>query len=168
MESSIETLSVLAEITTGFVAFSVIVASLRVSFGQRLTPFQKLLVQFFSVNGMLTISIELLPLVLAEYWNEEVIVARYTIYYTLIVATVYPAYYIRQRIRIKAPTPLASLFVIVGYAIWFPILVAVATGFLWQPSLSIVISICYWSLFSSMLIFVYFLAEFIRPEHPET
>jgi hypothetical protein len=163
MESSIGTLSVLAEVTTGFVAFAVIVATLRVAFGQKLTQFQMLLVQFFSVNGMLILSVALLPLVLAEFWQDETTVALYTIYYTLFVATTYPAYYIWQRIRIRAPTPIASLFVMIGYAIWLLVLASVAMGILWQPSLAIVISICYWGLFSSAIIFVQFLAEFIYP-----
>lgn len=49
MESSLGTLSLLAEILTAFVAFAAIVASLRVNFGAALAPFQKLLVQFFTV-----------------------------------------------------------------------------------------------------------------------
>ena len=71
MESSLNTLSLFAEILMAFVAFSAIVASLRVSFGTALTDFQKLLVQFFTVTGMLGVSVFLLPLVIAEFSDSE-------------------------------------------------------------------------------------------------
>jgi hypothetical protein len=67
MEHSFNTLSLLAEILMAFVAFSAIVASLRVSFEAALTDFQKLLVQFFTVSGMLGVTILILPLVVAQF-----------------------------------------------------------------------------------------------------
>ena len=163
MESSISTLAVLAEVTIGFVAFSAIVAALRVSFGQKLMPFQMLLVQFFTVTGMITVSVVLLPLVLLEFWQEELIVAKYATYYTLAAATSYFLYYIRQRTGIKAPTPLPSLFVMVGYGAWLSVFAVVATGIHWQPSLGLIAAIGFWGLFSSAVIFIYFLAEFVTP-----
>ena len=64
MEQNFSTLTILAEVTTAFVAFSAIVASLRVTLGEKLTEFQKLLIHFFTESGMLAVSIALLPLVL--------------------------------------------------------------------------------------------------------
>ena len=168
MESSLSTLAILAEVTTGFVAFSAIVASLRVSFGQKLTPFQRLLVQFFTVSGMLTVSVLLLPLVLAEYWQDEYSVARYSTFYTLAVSGSYLVYNLRQRRRVKAQTPLASVIVMIGYGIWIPVLAIVGTGVYWEPKLAIIASVGFWGLFSSVIIFVSFLAEFVHPEERET
>lgn len=167
MESSLSTLAVLAEVTTGFVAFSAIVASLRVTFGQELAPFQKLLVQFFIVSGMLVVSVVLLPLVLAEFWQDEYTVARYSILYTIAVCGTYFLYYIRQRLRVKAPTPLASLFVMIGYGFWLPGLAIVGTGIYWEPTLGIIAAMGFWGLFSSVVIFVSFLAEFVQPGEPD-
>ena len=68
MEHEFNTLTILAEITIAFVTFSAIVASLRVTLGKMLTPFQSLLVHFFTESGMLNVSVALLPLVLWGFW----------------------------------------------------------------------------------------------------
>ncbi len=168
MESSLSTLAVLAEVTIGFVAFSAIISALRVSFGQKLSPFQTLLVQFFTVSGMITVSVLLLPLVLAEFWQDELIVARYAIFYTLSISFPYVIFYIRQRIKIDAPTPFLSLFVMIGYGIMLATLTAVATGIYWQPTLGLIAALGFWGLFSSTVIFVSFLAEFVTPGEKRT
>ncbi len=163
MESSLSTLSLLAELTTAFVAFSAIVASLRVTFGARLTPFQILLVQFFTVAGMLTVSVEVLPLILAGFIKEELVVARYSTYYTVVVCGGYLVIYLRQRFSISAPTPIPSIIVMAGYAIWLPLLTVISLGLYSQPSLAIISAVGFWGLFSSVIIFVVFLSEFIDP-----
>ncbi len=104
METNLDTLTVLAEVTIAFVAFAAIVATLRRTFGEQLSPFQRLLTRWFIETGMLAVSIQLLPLVLAGFWQNEVTVARYSIFYTLIVSLAYLIYYIRRRIIINAPT----------------------------------------------------------------
>ena len=97
MEANLNTLTILAEVTTAFVAFSAIVASLRVTFGQKLSQFQQLLVHFFTESGMLVISITLLPLVLTGFWQDELIVARITTVYTFVITGTYLVFYIRRR-----------------------------------------------------------------------
>ena len=47
MEYNTDTLIALAELTIAFVAFVVIVSSLRITSGEKLTPFEIMLVQFF-------------------------------------------------------------------------------------------------------------------------
>ena len=61
LERELATLTILAEVTIAFVAFSAIVASLRVTLGKKLTKFQNLLVHFFTESGMLAVSAALLP-----------------------------------------------------------------------------------------------------------
>ena len=46
MEYNTDTLIALAELTIAFVAFVVIVSSLRITSGEKLTPFEIMLVQF--------------------------------------------------------------------------------------------------------------------------
>ena len=166
METSLSTLTILAEVTIGFVAFATIVASLRVTLGEELTPFQKLLVQFFTVSGMFTVSVVLLPLVLAGFWQDEVLVARYTVFYALTFSSVYLVYHVRRRLDIKAPTPLPSLFVMIGTGIWLPLLAITGTGMYWQPSLAIIAAYGFWALFGGVVIFVAFLAAFVHTEQP--
>ncbi len=135
METHLDTLTVLAEVTIAFVAFAAIIATLRRTFGEKLSPFQRLLIHFFTETGMLAVSIELMPLVLAGFWQDELSVARYTIIFTLAASFAYLISYIRRRTKIQAPTPLPSLFVMIGYGIWLPVLAMAGAGFVIQPSL---------------------------------
>lgn len=152
----------MAEVTTGFVAFSAIVASLRVSFGEQLSAFQKLLVQFFTMSGMLTVSSLLMPLVIAEFWQDEPTVAWYSIIYMLISGLSYLVFYISQRMRIVSQTPFVSIFVMSGYAIFFVVLLLILTGALGEPTLGVIVAGGFWGLTSSVLIFAYFLSDFIK------
>jgi len=166
MQTNLDTLTVLAEVTIAFVAFAAIVATLRRTFGEQLSPFQRLLIRWFIESGMLAVSIQLLPLVLAGFWQNELIIARYSIFYTLIVSLAYLIYYIRRRIIIKAPTPLASLLVMIGSAIWLLVLAMAGAGIVLQPSLAIVVAYSFWVLMSAAIIFVTFLATFVFDENP--
>ena len=168
MEQNLDTLTVLAEVTIAFVAFAAIIATLRRTFGEQLSPFQRLLIHFFTETGMLAVSIELMPLILAGFWQDELSVARYTIIYTLVAGCAYLISYIRRRTKIQAPTPLPSLFVMIGYGIWLPILATAGAGFVIQPSLEIVVAYCYWALMSGAVIFVTFLASFVHSEDAGT
>ena len=161
MDTTVDTLSILAEVTTAFVALAAIVASLRITLGQKLSAFQKLLVHFFVEVGMLTVSIPLLSLVLLGLVRDETAVARYVTWYALAASCVYLVHYVRRRIRIKAHTPLTSLLVMIGYAAWMPLLALTALGVFWDPSLPIVAAFCYWALFTVVVIFVSFLATFV-------
>ena len=166
METNINTLITLAEVTVAFVAFATIVASLRVTLGQELTPFQKLLVQFFTESGMITVSFQLFPLVLAGFLQDELTIAWYSILYALVITAVYLPHYVRRRIRISAPTPLPSLLVMIGYGSWVLVLAIVGTGIYWQPSLVLFAAFCFWCLFSAVVIFASFLASFVQTSQP--
>ena len=168
MATSLDTLTVLAEVTNAFVAFAAIIATLRRSFGEKLSPFQLLLIHFFTETGMLAVSIELMPLVLAGFWQDELPVARYTILYTLAASFAYLISYIRRRTKIKAPTTLPSLVVMIGYGVWLPVLAMAGAGIVLQPSLAIVVAYCYWALLSGAIIFVTFLGSFVHDEDAGT
>lgn len=161
MEHTYNTLAILAEVTTGFVAFSAIVASLRVTLGERLTPFQNLLVHFFTESGMLSVSIALLPLVLGGFWSDASTVGLYSVLYALVSDFTYLAFYVRRRLQIHAPTPLPSLMVMIGYAAWMIVLLAALVGIYWKATLPLVAAFCFWCLFSGVVIFVYFLTTFV-------
>ena len=168
METHLDTLTILAEVTIAFVAFAAIIATLRRTFGEQLSPFQRLLIHFFTETGMLAVSIELMPLVLAGFWQDELPVARYTILYTLAASFAYLISYIRRRTKIKAPTTLPSLVVMIGYGVWLPVLAMAGAGIVLQPSLAIVVAYCYWALLSGAIIFVTFLGSFVHDEDAGT
>jgi len=161
VEYDFSTLNILAEVTTAFVAFAVIVASIRLSIGGELTPFQKLLVHYFTESGLLAVSICLFPGVLWRVWPDESIVAAWTTWYTLITSATYTAFYLRRRTRLKVQMPLTSAFVFLGWFIWFAVLGMTLTGIFWQPSLAMITLVCFWALCTSALIFVSFLSSFI-------
>jgi hypothetical protein len=162
MESSLNTLAIMAEVTTGFVAFSAIVASLRVSFGEQLSAFQKLLVQFFTMSGMLTVSALLMPLVIVEFWQDEPTVASYSILYMLMSGFSYLVFYINKRRRVVSKTPVVTIFVMSGYAIFFVVLFLILIGVLGEPTLGVIVAGGFWGLTSSVLIFAYFLSDFVN------
>ena len=114
MDHDIHTLTILAEVTIAFIALAAIVASLRMTLGEELSPFQRLLVHFFTESGLLVVSVALLPLVLAGFWQDELTVARIANAYAFVVISTYLVTYIRRRIKINAPTPFASLVVMIS------------------------------------------------------
>ena len=164
METNISTLTILAEVTTAFVAFAAIVASLRLTFGEKLSAFQRLLVHFFTECGMLFVSVALLPLVLMGFWQDESIITRITAVYALLASGTYFTFYVRRRSRIKTPTRLPNIPVTVGNGIWVPLLAITGMGFYWQPSFEIIAAFCYWGLFSVVWIFVSWLSSFMPVE----
>jgi len=166
MEQDLNTLTILAEVIIAFVAFSAIVASLRINLGQKLSAFQRLLVHFFTEVGMLNVSIALLPLVLSSFYEGETKIAQITIMYIIGSSVAYLVYYIRRRMKIKAPTPITSLLVMIGYGIWLPVMALTLTESIWAPSLGIISAFCLWSLISSAVIFTSFLATFVDPSNP--
>ena len=168
MDQDLETLRVLAEVSIAFVAFSAIVASLRINLGQELSAFQRLLIHFFTEVGMLNVTIALFPLVLSSFYDDERKISAISIIYILGGILAYLAYYLRRRIRIKAPTLFLSSLVMIGYAVWVPVLVLVVTGVLWEPTLGLIQAFCLWTLISSAMIFAYFLSTFVDPTKPQS
>ena len=98
MEYDTGTLILLAEISIAFVAFAVIVASIRVTNGEKLAPFDLLLVHFFTESGMLATSIAVVPLVLLQFFPNESQVARLTTWYAFLMLVIYLFYYLRRRL----------------------------------------------------------------------
>ncbi len=161
MEHDFSTLIVLAEVTVAFVAFSSIVATIKLTIGDELNKFQRLLIHFFTESGMLSTTVCLLPLVLWEFWPDEVIVAQLVSGYTLLMTLPYLLWYIRRRLKVDYPTPLSSKLIIAGYFAWMPILIINATGNIWLPSISVITAITFWALVTSAVVFVTFLSTFV-------
>jgi len=161
LQHEIDTLILLVEVIVAFVAFSSIVASVKMTMGKAVTPHQQLLVHFFTESGMLAASVCLLPLVLLGFIEDIVLLTRLTCAYTLVAVSLYLAWYLRRRFRIKAPTPLGSAFVIIGWVIWVPILLTTAAGKIWAQDLAVIVALGFWSISGSTIIFVTFLATFV-------
>jgi len=161
-ESQLETLSILAEVTIAFVAFSTIVASIKLSIGGALSNYQKLLIHYFTESSMLSLSIALITMVLLDFFpDREAYVATIACTYTFISTGAYLVYYLNRRIKINAPTLLISKLVIGDYILMIFLLGVTVTGIFWQPSITIMAAVCLWSFLGSALIFSTFLSNFI-------
>ena len=161
MDQQIDTLILLVEVIVAFVAFSSIVASVKLTIGEDATPHQRLLVHFFTESGMLAASVCILPLVLIGFLEDISLVTRITCAYTLVSVALYLAWYLKRRFRINAPTPLGSTITIIGWALWLPVLTITAAGKIWEPQLAIIVALGFWSIIGSTVIFVTFLATFV-------
>ncbi|RZW13083.1 MAG: hypothetical protein EX260_11705 [Desulfobulbaceae bacterium] len=158
----------LAEVLTAFVAFAVIVASVRVTLGDSLTPFEMLLVHFFTESGMLAASFPLLAIVLYQFWPDELKVATITTWYAFLLIMAYLVYYIRRRKKINAPTPLLSMLNIILWCVWVVILGVTLTQAYWLPSLALISALTLWGLFSAAMIFISFLSSFLSTKKPDS
>jgi len=161
MNYDFSTMIVLAEVTVAFVSFSSIVATIKLTIGDDLNKFQRLLIHFFTESGMLSTSVCLLPMILWKFWSNEVIVARIVSGYILLTMVPYLIWYIRRRMEVHYPTPLSSKMVIIGYFVWMPILIINTLDIIWSPTLSLISAITFWALITSAIIFVTFLSTFV-------
>ena len=80
----------------------------------------------------------MLPLVLAEFLDDEKILIQFSAIYILATSGLYLFTYLWNRIKLKAPTPLVSALVMIGYFIWLPFLILTAAGLVFHPSLGII------------------------------
>ncbi len=165
MDTDFQTLIVLAEVLIAFVAFAAIVASIRLTVGRDLPPFQRLLIHFFIESGMIGTFIALLPMVLWSFFPDERLVVQVSGTITVVLAASYLAWYLKRRIAIKAPTPIASAAIILGWFLWIPILAAVLSGYLWEPTLAMLEATSLLVLVGGGVIFVTFLRTFLDVEH---
>lgn len=167
MEPNVGALPVIAEVGIGFVGFSTIVAVLQQSSGTRVTSFQVLLIHFYIETGLLNVALAVLPIALFSFFDSELLVWRVSAYAILALSTCYIPLYIRRRRRAHAPNPVVSWTVIIGYGISNMLLIVTSTEMFWQPSLAAVTAYLLWAFCSSAVIFVYFLASFLKGEVPD-
>ncbi|NND83327.1 MAG: hypothetical protein HKN50_12940 [Gammaproteobacteria bacterium] len=161
MGTQIDSLILITEIIVAFVAFSSIVASIKLTVRREASPHQTLLVHFFTESGMLAASVCMLPLVLVGFFAEEATVARISCAYAFIGVATYFVLYFRKRLAIDAPTPLGSLVAILGWALALPMLALSVSGWFWEPTLAIIVAVGYWAVVGNALVFVSFLATFV-------
>ena len=129
MESDIDALSILAEVTIAFVAFVTIVASIKLSLGDALTAHQRLVIHYFTESNMISISILLLTIVLIRWLpGRTVLVSTISCVYAFVATALYLAWYMKRRIAIGAPRPIVSMLVIFGYFVMIVLLGITISG----------------------------------------
>ncbi|RLA50491.1 MAG: hypothetical protein DRR42_12970 [Gammaproteobacteria bacterium] len=169
MESNIDTLTLLAEITIAFVAFATITASIKMTLGVDLSAYQRLVIHYFTESAMISISIIILTLVLLNFFPDRVELASIiSCIYAFVACSAYMLWYMRRRIAIKAPTPIASMLVIIGYFAMIVLLGITISGLIWKPSIEIVCAVASYNLLGAAVIFSAFLGGFIDSNKDET
>ena len=157
MNDTLDVLLTLAEITVVFVAFAVIVAAIRITFGEKLARYQILLVHFFTEGGMLVASFALVTVVLYQFFPDELHAATIATWYCLLTIAAYLLTYLYRRGEIKAPTPLLSVLNIAVWFIWVIVLALTLSELFWLPSFAIIAGLTLWGLASTTIIFISFL-----------
>ena len=97
MDYNPDTLMLLAELIIAVVAFAVIVASLRITSGEKLDAFELMLIQFFAESGLMVFIVAVFPLVLLEFGLDEQLVAIISTCGALILLVAYFSYYFWRR-----------------------------------------------------------------------
>jgi hypothetical protein len=110
---------------------------------------------------MLATSIALVPLVLLEFQLDELLTAKIATWFAFLMLIVYLAYYLRRRMRIKAPTPILSIVNIFVWVCWVGVLGVTLSNVFWEPSLAIISAMVFWGICSGALIFMSFLSDFM-------
>lgn len=156
------TLDTLAQVSMAFVGFATIVITVRISIGGRLTPYQKLLTQFYIEVGFLATGLALLPEGLMELYGQgNPMVWRLSTYACLLVVATYLPLYIWRRVKIHQPLPVLSIVVMSGHGLAILGLALTATELFWPPSFLPVGAFVFWSLLSCGIIFIGMFDEFM-------
>jgi hypothetical protein len=163
MDTDFQTLIVLAEVLVAFVAFSAIVASIRLTVGEELTPFQRLLIHFFIEGGMVAAFIALLPMVLWSFVPDERLVTQISGAISIVVISSYLGWYLKRRSVIDAATPITSVAIVLTWFLWIPVFGAVVVGLLWEPTFAILEATAFLGLISGAVVFGTFLKTFLDP-----
>ncbi len=162
MQPNMDFLVLYAEITMAFIAFVTIVATLRQSFGGRLTPLQMRLFRFFAEAGFLHLVNAIIPIALSSIRPVGVEIWLVSTYVILLGAGSYMTFYIHRRRKIKTPLPLLSRLVIVGYGVAIIMMILTATQWFWAPSLATTTYYLLWGLLSNIALFLYFVGTFVE------
>ena len=166
MEYDSSTFETLAELTLAFIAFVAIVASLRVTSGEALTPFEILVVKFFVESGLLLFTVAVLPIVLLQFSSDTAYVATATTWYAFLAVVAYLSFYFwRRRSVAGAPVNLLLSIVSLGWLVCAMALGISLTGAFFQPSMALLAALLIWGFCSSSLVFTSFLTRFLEGRH---
>lgn len=162
MENDIEVLGLLAEVTIAFVAFVTIVASIKLSFGADLTPYQRLIIHYFTESCLISISILLITIVLIQWFPvDEALVSRIACAYSFIVIGLYLGWYVQRRLALNVAIALVPRLVMGGYLLAVVLMGITISGLIWRPTVTIVEALAVWNLIGAAVIFSSFLSSFI-------
>ncbi len=164
MNSGIEFLEIYAEICLGMTAFFAIVATLRQTLGESLTPYQYLITRFFLEVGLLSTMMALAGLWVSATQQDDALAWKILAWIALITSMTFQIHYLRRRAKLQPPPPsskTALAVTIVGVIMWFnlgsvligpnPMSIPTAAGALLMTNLA-----------SSVAVFLIFVGSFME------
>jgi hypothetical protein len=153
-----------AGIMMAFVAFTTITATLRQSSGHPLSPIQYLLFRFFSETGLIHVVEAMVPVALIQLGYGDETVWLLATYVAFLPVLIYLPFYVHRRRQTKAPVPLLSVAVMIGYGAAILMIGLTLTGLFWEPSRTIITLYLMWAMVSSVAVYFMVLGGFVAVE----
>jgi hypothetical protein len=139
-----------------------IVATLRQTLGDALTPYQYLITRYFIDVGLIQVMVSLSGIALISYLGDEALSWFLMSWMLLITIGLYFPYYLSRRTRINAPWSLTPVVVTIGTLVIY-INLALSLTAMTQVSLrSAVVIFLMWAFFSMVFIFLTFIGTFMK------
>ena len=167
MELGLEALYLYVEVVIAFVAFAAIVATLRQSFGNKLTSLQYILFRWFVEVALLLVFVSFTVIVLAAIIEPKALAWRYSTLFIVIAIPLYLFSYLRRRAQLGLTMPTSSKLVSLGYACASLFLISTLFGWTGPPSIDSILIFFTWSLGCLFIVFIQFLSLFIDIEKDE-
>ncbi len=144
-----------------------IVATLRQTLGDALTPYQYLITRYFIDVGLMQVMVSLSGIALISYLGDEALSWFLMSWMLLITIGLYFPYYLSRRTRINAPWSLTPVVVTIGTLVIYINLVLSLTAMTQVSLRSAVVIFLMWAFFSMVFIFLTFIGTFMKIENLE-
>lgn len=167
MVAGLDALYLFVEVNIAFVAFAAIVATLRQSFGGKLTPLQYLLFRFFVESGLLCtfgafvciLIVTLIEPIALAWWYSTVVVA--------VLGFPYLAFHLTRRAKMGLKLHAVSKFLSVVNGCFFLFLASTLIPGGLAPSAATLLIYFTWIFGSLLIVFVQFITLFVDTEEPD-
>jgi hypothetical protein len=167
MVPNLDILYLYVEVIIAFVAFAAIIATLRQSFGNKLTALQYILVRWIIEVSLLLVFVAFSTIVINTVMEDAETAWRYSTFLIIFAIPAYLFSYLRRRAKLNLAMPLSSKLVSVGYFLSVLFLITTLTGLTLEPSLKTVMVYLTWGLASLLIVFLQFLSLFIDWENSD-
>ena len=170
MNADIEFLTIFAEIYLGLTAFFAIVATLRQTLGEALTPYQYLVTRYFLEAGLLTTAVTITALGVAATQQDDLLAWRTLAWMLTIGSIVFQFSYLGRRRKLQPPPPSSKTAIIVmggTFLVWLN-LALVLLGINPMPIATAAVALLVTTLAGSIAVFLIFVGSFMMIHEVES
>ncbi|MEH6516946.1 MAG: hypothetical protein V7742_09700 [Halioglobus sp.] len=164
MIADIEFLTIFAEIYLGMTAFFAIVATLRQTLGEALTPYQYLITRYFLEAGLLTTAVTIAALGVAATQQDDFLGWQALAWMLAIGSIVWQASYLSRRRALRPPPPsskTAAILMVSVSVLWLN-LVLVLSGINPMSIATAATALLVTNLAGSIAVFLIFVGSFMK------